>query len=151
MNEKQKPRQADEKLSCGPDVRLSQTQSAARVLLYGLPDETPAGSALRKICAALRIAVTEVAPYQLLQPAGLLAGCGGKPAALYFGRAPQQPVLVMAGFSSALLDELLAALRRGGVCIPLKAVLTQTNQSWSMLALMEELGREHAAMHPEKR
>lgn len=121
---------------------------AARVLLYGLPKETPAGGAVREICAALGIAVTEVAPYQLLQPVGVLAGYEGEPAQLYFGRAPQQPVLLMAGFTSAGLDGLLAALRSGGIRIPLKAVLTETNQNWSLLALIEELQREHAAMHP---
>lgn len=121
-----------------------------RVLLYGLPKETPAGSAAREILAGLGIAVTEIAPYQLLQPVGVLAGYGGEPAQLYFGRAPQEPVLVMADFSSAQLDGLLAALRNGGVRIPLKAVLTETNQNWSLLALIEELQREHAAMHPAR-
>lgn len=121
----------------------------ARVLLYGLPKETPAGSAAREILAALGIAVTEVASYQLLQPVGVLAGFDGEAAQLYFGRAPHQPVLVMAGFSSAQLDGLLAALRHAGVVIPLKAVLTEHNRNWSMLALIEELQREHATMHPE--
>ena len=119
-----------------------------RVLLYSLPKETPAGAAAREVLSALDIAVTEVAPYQLLQPVGVLAGYEGEAAQLYFGRAPQEPVLVMAGFSSAQLDGLLAALRRAGVVIPLKAVLTEHNRNWSMLALMEELQREHAAMHP---
>ena len=121
-----------------------------RVLLYGLPKETPVGSAACAICAALGIAITEVASYQLLQPVGVLAGMDGEPAQLYFGRAPQEPVLVMAGFSSSQLDGLLAALRRGGIVIPLKAVLTETNQNWSLLALIEELQREHAAMHPAR-
>lgn len=124
--------------------------NTARVLLYGLPKETPAGSAAREILARLGIAVTEVAPYQLLQPVGLLAGYEGEPAQLYFGQAPRQPVLVMAGFSSAQLDGLLAALRRAGIAIPLKAVLTGTNQNWSLLALIGELQREHAAMHPAR-
>lgn len=122
--------------------------AAAHVLLYGLPKETPAGSAAREVCAALGIAVTEVATYQLLQPVGVLAGYEGEAAQLYFGRAPLEPVLVMAGFSCAQLDGLLAALRRAGIAIPLKAVLTETNQNWSLLALIEELQREHAAMHP---
>lgn len=130
--------------------RTDTNMAAPRVLLYGLPKETPAGSAAREILAALGIAVTEVAPYQLLQPVGVLAGCGGEAAQLYFGRAPHHPVLVMADFSSAQLDGLLAALRRAGVVIPLKAVLTEHNRSWSLLALIEELQREHAAMHPGK-
>lgn len=122
--------------------------AAPRALLYGMPGETPAGGAAREILAALGIAVTEVAPYQLLQPVGLLAGCGGEPAQLYFGRAPREPVLILAGFSPAQLDGLLAALRRAGIHIPLKAVLTQHNRDWSLLSLIEELRREHAAMHP---
>ena len=122
--------------------------SGACVLLYGLPKETPAGRAAREILAALGIAVTEVAPYQLLQPVGVLAGYEGEAAQLYFGSAPQELVLMMAGFSSVQLDSLLAALRRAGIVIPLKAVLTQHNRNWSFLSLIEELQREHAAMHP---
>lgn len=129
---------------------MSTGTATPRVLLYGLPKETPAGRAAREVLAAPGIAVTEVAPYQLLQPVGVLAGYGGEAAQLYFGRAPQEPVLVMAGFSSAGLDGLLAALRRAGIVIPLKAVLTQHNRNWSLLALIEELQREHAAMHPER-
>lgn len=148
MTEKHLPQRAGIETQNRKDTGADSGAPAARVLLYGLPKETPAGGAVREICAALGIAVTEVAPYQLLQPVGVLAGMDGEPAQLYFGRAPQQPVLVMAGFSSAGLDGLLSALRSGGIRTPLKAVLTETNQNWSLLALIEELQREHAAMHP---
>ena len=143
---------ADKGTGAGASVTRNNTNtcadaSRARVLLYGLPKETPADSAAREILAALGVAATEVAPYQLLQQVGVLAGYEGEEAQLYFGRAPQEPVLVMAGFSSAQLDGLLAALRRAGIVIPLKAVLTEHNRSWSLLALIEELQREHAAMY----
>lgn len=96
--------------------------NAPRALLYGLPGDTPAGGAARAVFARLGVAVTEVAPRQLLQTAGMLAGYGGEPAPLYFGRAPEEPALLMAGFSPALLDAALGALRQSGVLIPLKAV-----------------------------
>lgn len=124
--------------------------NAPRALLYGLPGDTPAGGAARAVFARLGVAVTEVPPHRLLQPVGVLAGCGGAEGPRFFGRAPEEAALVLAGFSPALLDAALGALRQSGVLIPLKAVLTEQNQNWSMLALIGELRREHAALHPNR-
>ncbi len=118
------------------------------VLLYGLPRDTHAGGAARAVFTGLGATVREVAPEQLLCPVGALAGCGGPFGPRFFGKAPEEPGLVMAGFSRAMLDAALGALRKSGVSIPLKAMLTPHNQDWSMLELIGELRREHAAMHP---
>lgn len=121
---------------------------APLALLYGLPEDTPAGGAARAVFAGLGVAVREVTAQQLLYPAGTLAGYGGPPGPRFFGKAPEEPALLMAGFSRAMLDTALDALRESGVSVPLKAVLTPHNQGWSMLELIGELRREHAATHP---
>ena len=56
-----------------------------------------------------------------------------------------EELLVMAGLNDKQLDALLLALRRKGVTLPLKAVLTPTNARWTAQALYEELCRERAA------
>ena len=57
-----------------------------------------------------------------------------------------EPMAVLAGFFGARLDQTLSALRRGGVRIDRKAVLTAANRQWTALTLYQELGKEHEAM-----
>lgn len=57
-----------------------------------------------------------------------------------------QEMLVMCGLESRQMDQLLAGLRRRGVKIPLKAILTHTNRDWSGRQLQEELSREREAI-----
>ena len=53
------------------------------------------------------------------------------------------PMLVFCGLSSERLDAVLAALRRKGVRIPHKAVLTPHNAAWTPVQLFSELDEEH--------
>ena len=53
------------------------------------------------------------------------------------------PMLVFCGLSSDRLDAVLAALRRKGVRIPHKAVLTPHNAAWTPVQLFSELDEEH--------
>lgn len=59
-------------------------------------------------------------------------------------------MLVLAFLDDAQQEKLLAALRQAGVRIPLKAVLTMSNRSWTALQLHDELLREDAAMRAER-
>lgn len=54
--------------------------------------------------------------------------------------------MVMAGLPSRDMDRLLAGMKREGVSIPLKAVTTASNQTWSFARLLAELEKERAAM-----
>ena len=51
----------------------------------------------------------------------------------------------MSNFTSPQLNAVLDALREAGVHVPLKAVVTKHNKTWSVLALLEELQREREA------
>ena len=44
------------------------------------------------------------------------------------------------------MNGLLAWLRKENVIVPLKAVMTQTNQFWTSLELYHEIKREHGQM-----
>lgn len=63
------------------------------------------------------------------------------------GAAFDDPMLLFCGFSAARLDLALNGLRREGISVPLKAVLTASNRDWTAFALRDELVREHAALH----
>lgn len=117
------------------------------VLLYGLPAHTDAGRGVRAVLAQQGLEAREIEPGQLLQPVGALAGLGGKAAPAYMGDAPDTQMLLMSNFANGQINALLDALRKASVQVPLKAVVTKHNRTWSVLALLEELQREHAAVH----
>ena len=58
----------------------------------------------------------------------------------------QEEMLVLCNFSEARLDALLQGMRRSGIRIALKAMLTESNAGWTFLQLYEELSEEHARM-----
>ena len=113
-------------------------------LLYRLPEALPGGAALRAALAALGIGWAEVDDEKLSCSVGFLAGMGGRQAAPYKGEAPDTKLLLMSGFQKKQLSALLDALREAGADIPLKAVVTKHNKTWSALELLAELRREKA-------
>ena len=57
-----------------------------------------------------------------------------------------EELFVMAGLSGGRVDAVLAALRKAGIRIPYKAVMTATNQDWNVRKLYREICSEHEAM-----
>lgn len=56
-------------------------------------------------------------------------------------------MLVMAGFTSRQVDQLILAFRKKGVgFVPYKAVLTPVNSTWDVRKLFDEIKKEHEAM-----
>ena len=60
------------------------------------------------------------------------------------------PAVVLANFKEKDVDTLLDLMKQAQVTIPLKAVVTATNQNWSFSALAEELEKERAAIMARK-
>lgn len=58
----------------------------------------------------------------------------------------EESMLVMAGLDEKLTDRFLQELRQRQIKIALKAMLTQTNASWTLAELYHELCRERAAI-----
>lgn len=116
-------------------------------LLYNIKDPAKLQT-LRFILFKLGAVAKAVEASDYAQPIGALCGLDG------FARLETSPeesfhdeMLVLCGFPSRALDELLNTLRARHVSIALKAVVTEENAQWSSLHLHEELAREHEAMH----
>lgn len=113
-------------------------------LVWNYSETEPGFAALADACRKAGLTLIPVIPAQ----AGLTISrlCGGPGPA----EAPETPAdfpaaLIMNGLDRARLDSFLKELRAGGVSIPLKAMVTPTNQSWTLAALLAELVREREA------
>lgn len=97
------------------------------------PDATPLGSTTAEDAA----------------PSGNAAADGTVPAQdTACGPAVQTPpsLLVLCGLRDKRLDKVLFELRRADIPIDYKAILTPSNQEWTVSELMKELQRERQAM-----
>lgn len=59
--------------------------------------------------------------------------------------------IIFSGITSKRLDQLLKAMRDRGLDIPLKAVITQHNQSQSVEWLLGELAKERKSIEEQKK
>lgn len=117
------------------------------LLLYNLSGDQL--TAIKRLCLKLRIRPQVVQPEAFGQSIGAVVGlCPADETA-----EPERfdaKMLVMAGFTNALLDRFLAGYRREQIePVPLKAVLTPSNQSWSGAALCRALQQEHMAIQQQ--
>ena len=119
-------------------------QSIETALLYNLQN-SDSGRKLKMILLKMKIRIRKIEPSQYLRPVGALAGIRGLADTdeIYSGELFTEPMLLLRGFT----DSRLASMRKDGIQIPLKAVLTSENQTWNSLALYEELKKEHEALH----
>lgn len=97
------------------------------------------------IASGLGIRVKAVTPAEWGQTIGALCGLD-TPAPGPAKDRVQEPMLVMAFFDSALMDQLLRELRTNGQTVRLKAVLTPHNRRWTCGALCRHLSLEAAQM-----
>lgn len=116
-------------------------------ILYYNPLPLADLSRLRAAVAALDAQLRVVPAGQLGQSIGFLAGlpdCPERPATAAV--APPEPVMIFCAFAPDRLDAALDALRAQGLSAPLKAVLTQTNRTWSFARLAGELQAERESI-----
>ena len=59
----------------------------------------------------------------------------------------EKEMLVLAGITGNLFDQVLYTLRKAGTPVDYKAVLTEHNQSWNCIQLYKELEKEHQMYH----
>lgn len=119
----------------------------SKVLLYRLGKDTEKGNALCAILGDMKLLTLHVAPEQLGETAGKLASTnaaatGAPPPE----SAPEAEFMLLCGLGDKQLDRLLANMRRAGVSVPYKAVLTEYNKEWKLCKLIEEVMREHELM-----
>ena len=119
----------------------------SKVLLYRLGKDTEKGNALCAILGDMKLLTLHVAPERLGETAGKLASTN----AVATGATPPESVpeaefMLLCGLGDKQLDRLLANMRRAGVSVPYKAVLTEYNKEWKLCKLIEEVAREHELM-----
>ena len=122
-------------------------KNAGTVLMYNCSGEE--FSKLRQIFAMLRLRMRVVRPDHYHVPLEELAQGKGE-----VGEEAQplpEAMLVFCGMGQALLNQVLEVIRVANLPpIPLKAVLTETNQAWNTLQLHEELCKEREAIAEQK-
>lgn len=118
------------------------------ILLYNF-EEKEYWKQMKLVFLKMGIKIRKIKKEEYLQPIGALAkikGIEGKEA-IYEGENFQRELMIMSGFSRQRLDELLFQLKKNKIPkIPLKAVITDTNQYWTSLDLYKEVVRENAMM-----
>ena len=62
------------------------------------------------------------------------------------GKAPDKSMIIMCGLGSGNMNSVLTMLKKSGADITYKAVLTETNASWTPIKMFEEMERERLAI-----
>ena len=120
------------------------------VLLFNFSPER--ASAIQKLCMTHRLRTKRIAPCQFSLPLQALLLEAAEQLA-----SPEEPtftdeMMVFAGLAPGQLNNFLHAWRKAKLApVPLKAILTPTNSSWTPVQLKQELRLEHEAMQAGNR
>lgn len=124
-----------------------------KLLFFAAGNEKKAKQ-LSELAEKLQIGFVPVSPMETGQQIGYLAGCDGfgekRISLLEIPTKMEEEVLVFYGLSEERLDMVLGMLRGGGLTVPLKAVVTAHNISWSLAALGRELAAERAQIQKQQ-
>lgn len=117
------------------------------VLLYNFEDSEKL-SMLRIALMPLKLYIKQIEKKDYVQPVGFLAGIKEiTPVQDAFdGDGFGQEMLIFCGLTERKLDKALQALRRRNIKISYKAILTESNKTWSGIQLYKELEEEHKRM-----
>ena len=145
-------------------------KTARETVLYYNPEASSKVVKLKGVLVRMGIRIRNVTPEQFDETVGALAGISGfekenqnkEQLVRNLQEQRQEPsqdqnqdqhpmiqdeVLVMHGFTSRRIDELLAAFRKAGVVkVELKAIVTETNAHWTFYHLYEEIKEDHERM-----
>ncbi len=102
---------------------------------------------LTKLANSMKITLKFIGRESAGDKIGFLAGFNG------FTKCDNVPkniiedeCLIMSGFSNKSMDKLLLEMKSYKMNFPLKCIVTQYNQSWTLNNLIEELKKEHEKM-----
>ena len=149
----------------------SKTMTIKGTVLYYTPEKTERTAKLKAVFVRQGLRIRNVGKDELGETVGYLAGIRGyepfRPASAKaqeeaagegagengeisqinkIGEIPEE-VLVMKGFTSRQIDDLLLGIRKAGLPkIALKAIITDQNAGWTFYHLYEEIKKEHEAM-----
>ena len=117
------------------------------VLCYNLKG-TKKGKQIAMIFGFLGYKVRHVEKEEYHVPIGVLAGADKmedeRP--VFEGEGFSDEMLVMNAESEEMMDKALFLMRKEGVKVGLKAMLTPSNREWTSTALHDEIQKEHEYM-----
>ncbi|MBQ7835619.1 MAG: DUF3783 domain-containing protein [Oscillospiraceae bacterium] len=108
------------------------------VIIYKVGENA---ASVRKIADRLNVKVVEAADDKAGEAVGFLADFGGF-SSNGSSEEADEGCMIFSSMSGKRLDVFLSELRKAEISIPYKAVVTATNQSWSLKRLISELIRE---------
>ncbi len=127
---------------------MHQTSKKEMVLLYNIKGQ-PYTPQLKSILLRMGIRIKVVNEADYSKRIGELLGSSDSTAteapAAAASKTIEDEMLVMHNFTEPRLNIFLGELRRNGIRIPLKAIITANNSGWTSYQLHGELSREHAA------
>lgn len=118
------------------------------VMLYHF-EQSERGNLIKEVISQLGMEWRVILPEELGQTLGWCAGLNGFAKRLDAENSMeiQEEMMVFQGLTSKRLDTLLAVFRQKKIeKVELKAVITETNQSWTWTRLYEELCKERSAV-----
>lgn len=117
------------------------------ILLFQFSDKDRRNRLTRALLP-LRMKIKEIPLEDYGKPVGCLAGMRDlePEGEIYEGEQLSGEFLVMAGLGSSRMDQVLRAIRKAGLSVPYKAVLTASNQNWNVWKLFAEIKEEHEHM-----
>lgn len=113
------------------------------VLSYNLDDER--GEVLSQVTESLGMVHKKIPADKAGEAVGFLAGFAGF-SSNGSSLTDDGECVIFAGIPNNRLNAVLKEMRGAGLAIPLKAVVTEHNQSQSLKWLIEELTKEHEMM-----
>ena len=124
--------------------------SRETVLFYE-PEGRAQGALLKSILVRMGVRIKNVSAEAVGQTIGCLLGRKGFDARENLETPVlAEPVLVMDGFTDKRLEILLREMKKSGVSIPYKAIVTETNLGWLFHQLYDELAEGDKAMQQAK-
>lgn len=120
--------------------------SVPKLIGYCIEDEKK--NALRAVAKEINIDINFIGIEYAGEKVGFAAGINSIGSV---GIIPEDPpkceALIMSGVKSSMIDKALRAMREKNIVIDLKCTVTPINRDWEIYRLIDELKREHEAMH----
>lgn len=123
------------------------------VLCYNLKG-TKKGKQTAMIFGFLGYKIRHVEREEYLVPVGILAGTDKEDRGereVYDGEGFAEEMLVINAATENLMDQALFLMRKEGIKIGLKAMVTPSNKEWTSIALHDEIQKEHEQMKEMER
>lgn len=134
-------------MNCMEQSEEREMAGKKELVLYYTPQKSEADRLIKSVMIRLGIRIRNIGPEQTGEKVGVLAGLTeSQEGERVLEELPVIPekMLVFCGFGRQKLEELLFQLRRAGApAVPMKAMMTEHNQGWSLYALYRELLEEH--------